>query len=152
MTKIPKTYLLLGIIILLIIIVSLFDINSSKTANRGQYPTPSENLKEKTNKLEKEEGNVDVIVEYLPEKSDANTLVFNIILDTHNVNLDSFNFEKDVFLGKEGRGSLPIKISQSGSVHHRKAELAFNKTSTPFTIVLSNLSGISKREFKFTDI
>ena len=96
MTKIPKTYLLLGIIILLIIIVSLFDINSSKTANRGQYPTPSENLKEKTNKLEKEEGNVDVIVEYLPEKSDANTLVFNIILDTHNVNLDSFNFEKGI--------------------------------------------------------
>lgn len=150
-SKIPKTYIFLGILVLLAII-SFYKLSSPKTSNNPTSSIPSKETTEKIFKLEREEGNVTVIVEYLPEKSDENSSIFLITLDTHSVDLDAFDFQKDVFLGKEGRGSLPIKVSQSGSGHHRKAEVAFKKTATPFSIVLSNLGGISKREFQFTDL
>lgn len=152
LTKIPKIYLFLGLVILLIAFISLFELNSSKTTSSPQNLGPSANINPSSNKLEKEEGNVTVIVEYLPEKSDENSSTFLITLDTHSVDLDVFDFQKDVFLGKDGRGSLPIKVSPSGIGHHRKAEVAFKKTATPFSIVLSNLAAISKREFQFTNI
>lgn len=78
-------------------------------------------------KQEKEENNVTVIVEYIPEKSDSFNSVFSITLDTHSANLDAFDFQKDVFLGKDGKGSLPMIVNESGGGHHRKAEITFKK-------------------------
>lgn len=152
LTKIPKTYLFLGIVILLIVVISLLELINSKSANRPNNLAPSVNLSEKSNKLEKEEGDVDVVVEYLPEKSDNNNIVFNIVLDTHNVNLDSFDFFNDIELEKEGVVSIPIKSSPTGSVHHRKAEVVFKRINPPFSVVLLKLSSLPKREFQFINI
>lgn len=146
--KIPKTYIFLFVVVLLIVIISLSELNNQNTASKSPSPITST----KIDKLEQEEGDVDVIVEYLPEKSTSDAITFSIVLDTHSVNLDSFDFQKDVFLGKDGRGSLPITVNQSGSGHHRKGEITFKKTEAPFSIVLSNLSGIPKREFQFPNI
>ncbi len=152
LNKIPKTYLFLGIVIFLIAAISLFELNSSKTTNSPQNLVPSANINPNSNKLEKEEGNVTVVVEYFPQKSDKNTLVFNITLDTHNVDLTSFNFSKDIVLEKEGLINTPIKFAPSGSIHHRQAEVIFKRAESPFSIVLKSLSGVMKREFKFINI
>lgn len=151
--KIPKTYLFLGIVILLIVIISLFELNNSKTANSPQYLVPSANINQNSNKLEKEEGNVTVAVEYIPQKSDKNTVVFDISLDTHNVDLSSFDFSKNIVLEKEELVvSTPIKSAPTGSGHHRKAEMIFKRVKPPFSLVLKSLSSVPKREFQFTKI
>lgn len=149
--KIPKTYLFLGIVILLIAIISLFELKSSKTTNSQQNLVPSANINQNSNKLEKEEGNVTVAVEYFPQKSDKNTVVFNISLDTHSVDLNSFDFSKDIVLEKEGF-TTPIKSTPSGSGHHRQAEVIFKRVNAPFSIVLKSLDSVPRREFQFTNI
>lgn len=152
LTKIPKSYLFLGIVILLIAVISLFELNSSKTGNSPQYLDPTVNINQNSNKLEKEEGNVTVKVEYLLQKSDKNTFVFNISLDTHNIDLTSFDFSKDIVLEKERLMVAPIKSSPSGSNHHRRVEVTFERVNPPFSIVLRSLSGVPRREFQFTNI
>ena len=134
----------------MIVVISLFELNSPKNANSPSIPVSKKD--EKTIKLEKEEGDVDVVVEYLPEKSDNDNIVFNIVLDTHNVDLSSFDFSKDIVLEKEGLVRIPIKSSPTGSVHHRKAEVVFKRVNLPYSIVLMNLSSIQRREFQFTNI
>ena len=152
LTKIPKTYLFLGIVILLIVVISLFEEYNPKSLNNPQSLNRLTNINEKSNKQEKEEGNVTVIVEYLPQKSDKNILVFSISLDTHNVDLTSFDFSKDIMLEKKGLISTPIKSTPSGSIHHRKAEVIFERVESPFSIVLKSLSGVAKREFQFINL
>lgn len=152
LTKIPKTYLFLGIVILLIVVISLLELINSKAANSPNNLATSVNINEKSIKKEKEEGNVTVIVEYYPQKSDENNLVFNISLDTHNVDLTAFDFSKDIVLENEGLMNTPIKFAPSGSIHHRQAEVIFKRVISPFSIILNNLSGIPKREFQFTNL
>ncbi len=81
-----------------------------------------------------------------------NTVVFNISLDTHNVDLTPFDFSKDIALEKEGLISIPIKSIPSGSEHHRQAEVIFKRAESPFSIVLKSLSGVAKREFQFINL
>lgn len=147
---IPKEYLFLGIVLILIAFVSISELAKPEfpTPNRESSPQQVRTLK----KQEKKENNVTVSLEYLPEKSDSSKTVFAITLDTHSENLDAFDFQKDIFLGKDGRGILPVVVSQSGSGHHRKAEVTFKRTVPPLTIVLSNLAGISRREFQFLNL
>lgn len=149
--KIPLSYLFLGTIIFLIVIISLFDFSNQKTGNSASPANPARN-QQKTYRQEKEEGNVDVVVEYLPDKSSQDTLTFEIALDTHSVNLDSFDFQKDIFLKRDGSINFPLTVIPSGGGHHRRAEVTFKKVSAPFSIILNNLSGISKREFKFSNL
>ena len=91
-------------------------------------------------------------VEYIPKKSDKNTRAFEISLDTHSVELDSFDFVKDVILEKDGKAIPPANSIPSGGGHHRKAEVVFERVKSPFTISLINLSGVPKRVFQFTNI
>ncbi len=146
-SRIPKEYLFLGIVLILIAFVSISELAKPTllTSNRENSPQQAQTLK----KQEKEENNVTVSLEYLPEKSDSTKTVFAIALDTHSENLDGFDFQKDIFLGKNGEDSLPISVNQSGSGHHKKAEVTFKRTASPFVIVLSKLADVSKREFQF---
>lgn len=151
LSKIPITYLLLGMVILLIGAISLYEFNS-KSENNPQNLAPSVNLNERSNKQEKEEGSVTVVIEYLPQKSDKNTVAFNVALDTHSVDLTSFYFSKGIVLEKDGLMNDPIKFTPSGSIHHRQAELIFERVESPFSIIINDLSDIPKREFQFTNI
>lgn len=156
--NIPKEWLILIIIVLLTLGIGIFQWNQTNpvSQNSGQ-DTSGVILNEVKGspdgggiqKLEKGEGNVTVLVEYLAEKSNKSNMVFRIALDTHSVDLDSFDFRKDINLEKDGQSFPPQLVSQEGSGHHRSAEITFPITSTPFNIVVKNLSNIPRREFSF---
>lgn len=108
--------------------------------------------REQDTKLEKEAGNVTVAIKYLSDLSSGSQLVFSLTLDTHSVNLDGFDFEKDVALVKDGK-SYPAKASGlTGADHHRQGKISFPKIETPFTVRVLNLSGVPVREFSFEKI
>lgn len=151
LNKIPREWLLLIIIAIIAIAVGVFEWNKTSIQDRA----PAETILDRRSSsdgggISKEEAAVTVIVEYLPEKS-TNNMVFQIVLDTHSVNLDAFDFQKEIALEKNGKSFSPNVISKEGSVHHRKAVISFGQTSVPFTIVVMNLSGVPRREFKFNN-
>lgn len=139
--NIPIEYLLLIAIILALVIVLYTDLKTTKKSERTTGTSQSATLP--TKRIEKEEGSVTVAIEYLPEKSDDKKVTFQIVLDTHSVNLDSFGFQKDII-------PTPTKVSESGGGHHRKAEVSFQKTSNPFTVTIKDIANIPKREFNFS--
>jgi len=147
--KIPKKYLIFGVIVLFLVIIGINDIKSGKTVQSGNQVTQSENTGQK---LESEEGNVTVSIKYLAGKSDGNTLVFEITLDTHSEPLDSFDFTKEITLERNGKSIAPLSVNPAGSEHHRTAEIAFTKIESPFTMVVANLAGINRREFTFSNL
>lgn len=148
LTKIPKEYLVLGIIIILIILLSLFELNkpSSPTTQIPNQTTQQGNV------LEKEEGKVTVTIQYLPEKSDTKIAVFQISFNTHSVDLDSFDPNTQITLEKDGKILKPQSINPTGSSHHKEFDITFEKVKSPFSIVITNLANIPKREFTFTNL
>lgn len=162
--KIPIDYFVLGIIIILIFFISLFQLtkrndqqkinNTSNGENSNQSDTIN-NIQTRASTISdqpqtKEEGAVTVTIQYLPEKSASNSNIFLVVLDTHSVDLNSFDFQKDISVESDGKIFKPLQALTSGSVHHRKAEVSFAKLTPPFTLVVHNLSSVSRREFLFT--
>lgn len=105
----------------------------------------------KTNTTNKQ-SNVTANVELLNEESNEQELVFNVIIDTHSVDLNAFDLQNNIILEKNGKKIKPKKINVSGSIHHKTAEIAFNSTPTPFTVFITNLDNVPKREFTFTKL
>lgn len=147
MKQIPKEWLALIIIVILVVGISIFELrkSSAPTPNKANSSNLTNNA---VTRLEKEENNVTVIIEYLPNQSQS-SLIFRVALDTHSVDLDSFDFAKDIALDKEGKSASSTLLKQEGSGHHRSAEITFPQTSFPFTIIFKNLSNIPRREFYF---
>lgn len=136
-----KEYLFLGIIVVLIILTGLFEF---KKPQKEPGVTP---------RIEKEENSVTVAVEYFPQKSDNKSTNIEVALDTHSVDLSSFNFQKDVILETSGKTKTPQKVEEEeGATHHRKAELTFEKTIPPFNIIILNLENIPRRQFQFINL
>lgn len=101
--------------------------------------------------------NVTVTVEFVEEKSTPiksgstnKLLVFKIVLDTHSVDLNAFDLENNINIIKNGQNIKPQQVNTSGSIHHKTAEVVFNSTPTPFTIVVTNLDNEQERKFEFT--
>ena len=91
-------------------------------------------------------GGVSVSVAYAGGDEDGWN--FNLNFDTHNVNLDAYDYQKGIYLEKN-EGLYPsLKIEVSGQTHHKKAEAVFEKIELPFAIIIKNLSAIPRREFK----
>lgn len=149
MKNIKKEHLLLFIVIFLFILVTLFNWSKTNSQNNTLIDTPTSSS---PITLEKEEENVSVTIQYLPDKSDKNQLVFLISLNTHSVNFDSFVFKKDISLEKDDKILSPGLLSETGTGHHRQAELSFPYTPPPFTITIKNIVGIEKREFVFNSL
>lgn len=160
MKQIPKEWLVLIIIAVLVIGISLFEWNKTSPQNQKRDKDTSDGVlsevegtpprwsNQKATRKEKEENNVTVIIEYLPDQPQS-SLIFRIALDTHSVNLDAFDFGNDITLEKDGKSFSPTLLKQEGGGHHRSAEVNFPTTDTPFTIIVKNLSNIPKREFYF---
>ena len=145
--KINREYLILGIVIFLIILLGLFELTKKPASQPvGQSPPISENDTEvKTN----EAGNVTVTVRFLQDKSTTGFTTFQIVLDTHSVDLDPFDFQKNIYIEKNNLRESPINTIPSGNQHHRQAEVEFKKVSPPYSLVVADLSGIDKRLFTF---
>ena len=95
-------------------------------------------------------GGVTVKVTYLDLKTD-NDLRFQVALDTHSVNLDSYDLKTVTVLRDDtGKTYLPTGIESKGSGHHREAMLIFPKMSGEakrIQIVIKDVAGVKERTF-----
>ena len=143
--KISYEWIILAILITIFIAIGLLSLTSKTSAPDSDTPIqPSAGYRQ-----EREEADVTVSVEYLPQQANSDETNVEVTLDTHSVNLDNVNFSQDVTVEKDGKVIKPIRINEEGSGHHRKTQLTFPKTPLPFIIIVSNVSGISRREFTF---
>lgn len=97
-------------------------------------------------------GDVSVEVNYIAEKSGGNKIVFEISLNTHSIDLDDIDFQKSAVLQRGGQTFTPSKVENSGSGHHRSAELSFSKVGVPLKIVFLGTAEIAKQEFEFKEL
>ena len=97
-------------------------------------------------------GGVTVKVIYLNPKSNENPR-FRVLLDTHSVNLDSYDLKGLTVLRDEtGKSYLPTDTENKGSGHHRETILTFPKLSTEtkrLEIAIKDVAGVKERTFSW---
>ena len=76
---------------------------------------------------------------------------FEISLDTHSVNLDSYDL-KALSLLRDDAGKVyqPTKVENKGSGHHRQLVLVFPKPAPGnkrFELVIKDIAGVKERSF-----
>lgn len=80
--------------------------------------------------------------------------VFDVVLDTHAVDLDQYRFEDIVALRDQaGKEYKPAVTSSKGSGHHREATLQFKDAdlsgSDYVELVIKDVAGVPERVLKF---
>jgi hypothetical protein len=93
-------------------------------------------------------GGVTVKVTFDPKTS--NDLRFQVVLDTHSVNLDGYDLKAITVLRDEtGKNYLPTEVENKGSGHHREATVIFPKVSSAkrLELVIKDVAGIKERTF-----
>jgi hypothetical protein len=129
---------LLGVLIISVAIFSARDLISAQTPGEKQSVRG---------------GGTTVDVTLLKEGGGA--LAFRVVLNTHSVNLDVYQFEEIVRL-RDGRGGelAPTAVEAAeGSGHHREATVRFAwPEPKPKTIelVVKGVAGVSERVFRWT--
>ncbi|HEX9271951.1 MAG TPA: hypothetical protein VGA01_07035 [Candidatus Binatia bacterium] len=97
-------------------------------------------------------GGVTVKVTYLDSKT-SNEVLFQVVLDTHSVNLDSYDLKTLTVLRDDtGKTYLPKEVENKGSGHHREATLIFPKLSSEakrLEIAIKDVGGMKERTFNW---
>ena len=80
--------------------------------------------------------------------------VFNVVLDTHSVELDRYRFEDIVALRDQTGGEHAAGlVSSKGSGHHREATVEFkgaDLTGSDYVeLVIKDVAGVPERVFRF---
>jgi hypothetical protein len=95
-------------------------------------------------------GGVTVKATYLNPKSNDDPS-FQIVLDTHSANLDSYELERIAVLRDDtGKSYPPIAIENKGSGHHRQAVVSFPKLSPGvkrIELVIKDVAAVNERTF-----
>lgn len=137
---------LLSIIVIIGVILIYLQYKQQSPISTSLSPTPKED-------------NVTVTVVLMEEKptpiksgSKNEQLVFKIVLDTHSVDLNAFDLGNNIFLEDNGRKIKPQQVNTSGSIHHKTAEVVFNSTPPPFTIIVTSLDNVTERKFEFNQL
>lgn len=97
-------------------------------------------------------GGVTVAVTFLKDRAD--TLAFEVVLDTHSANLDGYRFEEIVRL-RDGRGGelTPTSVEGAkGSGHHREATVLFtwpDPKPASLELVVKGVAGVPERVFRW---
>lgn len=95
-------------------------------------------------------GGVTVKVTYLDPKA-GNDLRFQVVLDTHSVNLDGYDLKAITVLRDEtGKSYFPTEVENKGRGHHREATVIFPKVSSEakrLELVIKDVAGIKERTF-----
>lgn len=99
-------------------------------------------------------GNVTASAKYERAKSTAEQIVFTVALNTHSVDLSSFNPAQDILLrassSEGGKGTL-VEDPSGQSSHHRSFQLSFPRPKgDQVTIIVRNVAGVAQRELPFT--
>lgn len=78
---------------------------------------------------------------------------FQLVLDTHSVNLDEYDLKSIVVLRDEaGRSYAPLAVEATGGGHHRQATLVFPKAARDakrVELVIKDVAGIKERTFRW---
>ncbi|MGE5306173.1 MAG: hypothetical protein ACM3TN_22935 [Alphaproteobacteria bacterium] len=97
-------------------------------------------------------GGVTVKVTYLNPKS-SEPPRFSAALDTHSVNLDSYELKSLAFLRDEaGKVYRPTAVENKGSGHHREVVLTFPRISGAakrMELVIKDVAGVKERTFRW---
>lgn len=90
-------------------------------------------------------GEVTVTAEF----AERNGLIaFEVVLDTHTVDLDSFDPERSIFLENEdGTKVAPAAVVAGGSWHHREFMLTFTPPRGTVRLIVADLAGVPMRAF-----
>ncbi len=98
-------------------------------------------------------GGVTVDVTLLRDRSDAPA--FQVVLDTHSVNLDGYRFEEIARL-RDGRGGevAPVAVDGvKGSAHHREATVRFawpEPKPRSLELIVKGVAGVPERVFRWS--
>jgi hypothetical protein len=97
-------------------------------------------------------GGVTVKVTYLnPKGSDGAR--FQIALDTHSVNLDSYDLKTiSVLRDDAGNTHSPTAVENKGSGHHRETTVSFAKVASGtkrVELVIKDFAGVKERVFRW---
>jgi hypothetical protein len=97
-------------------------------------------------------GGVTAKVTYLNPKSNDDPR-FQVVLDTHSVNLDSYDLKTITVLRDDtGKSYLPTGVENKGSGHHREATVSFPKISNEakrLEILIKDVAGVKERTFRW---
>lgn len=80
-----------------------------------------------------------------------NEVRFEVVLDTHTVNLDGYDLKALSTLRDDtGKNYQPIKVDNKGSGHHREITLVFPKVSPSakrLELVIKDIGRVKERVF-----
>jgi hypothetical protein len=95
-------------------------------------------------------GGVTVKATFLNPK-DAADPRFQVVLDTHSVNLDAYELKTTIVLRDDaGNSYAPVALEDKGSGHHREAIVSFLKISPEskrIELVIKDVAGVKERTF-----
>ncbi|HEY3304207.1 MAG TPA: hypothetical protein VGL70_11800 [Candidatus Binatia bacterium] len=95
-------------------------------------------------------GGVTVNVTY-PHSQNTDETRFEVVLDTHAVNLDAYDLKTLSLLRDDtGKTYQPVRVENKGSGHHREIAVVFPKVSAPakrLELVIKDVAGIKERSF-----
>jgi hypothetical protein len=78
---------------------------------------------------------------------------FQVVLDTHSVDLDAIDIKNISVLRDEGGKSYqPTQVENKGGGHHREVTLAFPKSAIGakrLELVLKDIAGVKERSFRW---
>lgn len=97
-------------------------------------------------------GGVTVKVTRLDSKANGD-LRFQVVLDTHSVDLDAYDFKKIAILrDRAANVYYPTSVESTGSGHHRSAIVSFAKPANGtknVELVIQGIAGVKERVFQW---
>ena len=89
------------------------------------------------------------------------TPMFNVVMDTHAVDLDSYDLSQLAVLKVDGREVQPVGWDAPKGGHHRQGTLSFPATAADgtalvgsetraITLIIRDIAGVPKRVFQWT--
>ena len=97
-------------------------------------------------------GGVTVKVTYLNPKG-SNGVRFEVALDTHSVNLESYDLKTiSVLRDDAGNTYSPTAVENKGSGHHRETTVSFAKVAggtKRVELVIKDIAGVKERIFRW---
>ena len=76
---------------------------------------------------------------------------FQVVLDTHSVNLDAYDFKNIAVLRDDaGKSYVPVAAENKGSGHHREVIVSFPKISPEskrIELIIKDVAGVKERTF-----
>ena len=97
-------------------------------------------------------GGVTVKATYMTPQPQSE-LRFEIVIDTHTVDLDGYDLQKLALLRDAGGKTYePVKVDAKGSGHHRSAEIYFPRPTggaQQVDLVIQDIAGVKERVLHF---